>query len=457
MQEASLHIQQGKIKSPENLAWVYMENYRDFFTQLIEEDEKKTEAYFLISKKRISALQTADKTNPYRLYATAVIHFHNGILYARKSSYLKAFQQFKAGLQDLELNQKKFPDFMLNAFPFSVVQVTVGAIPDSYRWCVELLGFPSGNMEGGLQNLSSCIQQLRATKNLFTPECEAVYAFLQLQLNNQPELAWNHIQESSLDASQGSLAGVVMTLIAMKSGKNKEALEYVQQIPQGEHYLTFPYIHFLHGKILLQQLHPDAKKYFELFLRSNTHPHHIREAYWFLAWDAILHQQSKEFQSYIQLLKTKGNNASGSDHQAWKEAHRGYPPHPILIKARLLFDGGYYDAAWNQCQLLAAQISKKTLLPQYIVELNYRKGRILHAQNKWKSSEVYYSAAYEKGKSLPEFFAISSAVHLGEIFEKQGFTQKAITWYQIARKMESQEYQDDMHVKAKAGLNRLKL
>ena len=45
------------------------------------------------------------------------------------------------------------------------------------------------------------------------------------------------------------------------------------------------------------------------------------------------------------IVKTKGGAYSSSDKSALAEAKSGIIPDPILLKARILFDGGYYQKA----------------------------------------------------------------------------------------------------------------
>ncbi|HLP20279.1 MAG TPA: hypothetical protein VK174_08260, partial [Chitinophagales bacterium] len=142
-----------------------------------------------------------------------------------------------------------------------------------------------------------------------------------------------------------------------------------------------------------------------------------------------------------------------ADKQALKEATAGIMPNISLLRARLLFDGGYYERAATEMNKISEN-GFKTVEEQ--TEYFYRTGRIYDEWNKKDSALALYSKAIEKGKDLPRYFAANSAFETGKIYEQRGNKEKATEFYNLCLSFENHEYKNGLDQKAKAGLNRLK-
>ena len=88
----------------------------------------------------------------------------------------------------------------------------------------------------------------------------------------------------------------------------------------------------------------------------------------------------------IQTCRTTGDQLVDEDKEAFSEALGGDPPNKLLLRARLLFDGGYYDEA--QDVIAGKPIDS---FPRYRdqLEVTYRLARILQRQGqKQKRSSI---------------------------------------------------------------------
>jgi tetratricopeptide (TPR) repeat protein len=126
-------------------------------------------------------------------------------------------------------------------------------------------------------------------------------------------------------------------------------------------------------------------------------------------------------------------------------------PEINLLKARLLFDGGYYTEAKN----VLIKIEKEELTFTQQVELTYRLARIYQETKLLKEAKLYFEQTMLTGKSLKKYFAGNSALKLGEIFENEKNYERAKEYYSICLKMKFEEYETSIHSKAKAGLERV--
>ena len=127
-------------------------------------------------------------------------------------------------------------------------------------------------------------------------------------------------------------------------------------------------------------------------------------------------------------------------------------PDALLLKARLLCDGGYMDKA---LQLLQGRKVDDFDNEADKLELTYRLARIYALTGKTEAATTYYEATIKAGSLRPEHFASRSALELGQIYEQQGNKAKAIDAYKRCINMKDHDFESSMEQKAKAEINRL--
>jgi tetratricopeptide (TPR) repeat protein len=125
-------------------------------------------------------------------------------------------------------------------------------------------------------------------------------------------------------------------------------------------------------------------------------------------------------------------------------------PNIILLKARLLFDGGYYNKAKN---LLLTDING--FKDDDIIERYYRLGRIAQKSGDIDEAKLYLKKTIETGKNSTRYFAGNAALQLGIIYEKENNFEKAKHYYNICRTLDFDEYETSIKEKAKQGLERV--
>ncbi len=149
---------------------------------------------------------------------------------------------------------------------------------------------------------------------------------------------------------------------------------------------------------------------------------------------------------------TQGNASSGGDKNALKEAQSGQLPNIKLLKARLLFDGAYYQKAFD---LLKNNSSRDFANKREQLEFTYRLGRILHGLKRYDEAIQNYGKTINSGKEEPWFFASNAALQTGKIYEATHRTKLAIRFYNLCLSISPDEYKTGLHQQAKAGLGRL--
>ena len=143
------------------------------------------------------------------------------------------------------------------------------------------------------------------------------------------------------------------------------------------------------------------------------------------------------------------------DQKANRDAERQFVAHPVLLEARLLYDGGYYDQALDRIQSI--KFPDDFSNTDNNVEYWYRKARILQALNKdIISIQLCFQKSYNYGKdSKASYFAPMSALQLALLYEKTGDIEKSILYFKECLDIKDFDYQRGIHHKASIGLERV--
>ena len=125
----------------------------------------------------------------------------------------------------------------------------------------------------------------------------------------------------------------------------------------------------------------------------------------------------------------------------------------LLLKSRILFDGGYYIKADSIINL--ANTKGKIITTKDKLEYTYRRGRIYDEWGKFNKAELYYKKCIKNAKDYPYFYAAKSALELGYYYENIGKIAQAKKMYELILDLDFDEYQNSITQKAKSGLSRL--
>ena len=451
-EEGNTLLAQLESKEPDNLIRLHIENYRDFFTVYISEELTAFERLEPNKEARLKRIRQADVDSPYTLYLQADIRLHWALARLKFEEYATAFFEVNKAYKLLRENEARYPHFMPNRKDLGILHAIVGTIPDNYKWGVELLSALEGDFELGRRELEEVIAYAQTEDFIFEEEIYVLYAYLMLHLGQDDEAAWQIINESSLDAAESPMATFIKANIAMRTNRNDDAIRLLQDRPQGRGFYPFPYLDFMLGTARMRKLDKNAAFSFQRFLDAYKGRNFIKEAYQRLAWIALLEDRPTDYANYMELVKWKGHALVSSDESALQNAIDGERPHPDILRARMLFDGGYFQRAYAQLVLI-----ERSTLPseQLRVEALYRTGRALQELRRYDEALRTYEQVIAEGSSLPWYYACRAAVERGHIYEAMGLRDKARSAFEQALRIKPDEHKTGLHQLAKAGLGRL--
>ena len=361
LSEGRAQLREIRRQQPGNLIPVWLEDYADFFEAYIDEDEQAFERLEERYQERLELLEEGPQESPYYRYVQANIMLHWALARLKHGQYLTTFREARKAYKLLEKNLEKHPDFLLTRKELGVLQAAVATVPSGYQWGVE---FVTGDLDGGKRHIEKVLEEQRATDSPFLQETTAIYAFLLLNLSHDEDGSWHKIQDAGFDPTKSLLGAFVMANIAMRTGRNDSAIELLSNRPHSPHYYPFPYLDFMLGVCLQRKLDPTATVYFRSFVEQKRTGNFIKEAYQKLAWEGALVNKPYQYIEQLERIKQFGNDVVGSDKNALREAHLRQQPNPELLRARLLYDGGYYERAAEAI----SQVNEVKLFGEQVIE-----------------------------------------------------------------------------------------
>lgn len=452
--EARQQLLKMQVDEPDNLIRLHVEDYIDFFTVYIGEEvnvfkklEDKKEA------RLAQIVAEGDPNSPYYLYLQADIRLHWALARLKFEEYTTTFFETNKAFKLLNKNSKKFPDFIPNKKDLGLLHAIVGTIPDNYRWALEWMSSMEGTVAEGKRELQEVLTYATGNEFVFTAEVQVFYAYLLLHLENDRNGAWEIIQQSKLKAADSPLSTFIIANIASYAQETDKAIELLENRPNDKAYFQFPYLDYMLGEAKLNRLDQDADIYLQKFLQQYRGRNFIKDAYRRLSWHALLFGEQSNFKKYQRAIVANGYTIVGADESAQMEAESGVQPQLDLLKARLLFDGGYYQHAY---EVLAAKEVSIFQTAKEQLEFYYRIGRITHELQDFSTALEYYQRTINQGKNTPYYYACRAALEQGKIFETQKKYTAAKSAYQNCLTISPKEYKSGLHQQAKAGLLRLK-
>jgi tetratricopeptide (TPR) repeat protein len=458
--EARKLIAVEKKADPDNLISLYLENYIDFLTLTIGEERKIYDQLKEKKGERVKALENGREDSPFYNFCLGEVHLQWAVIRLKFGDYTAAAIEIHKAHAYFLANEAAYPSFLINNIGMGVIHVMVSLVPDNYKWVGSLIGL-NGSLEEGLSEIRQVAEYSGPDKitRIYKPQAAFFLAFLVLNLQKNrrdalPMLELFKNQMPDHEQLKGPLLIYVKATILMKNGFNDEALSVLHERASMSQTFSFCYLDYLEGMARLDKLDFIATVYFERFIAGFRGRNYIRAAYQKLAWIELLRGDSVSYDQMIRQVLTHGSSVVDEDIQAGIEARNGITPNIILLRSRLLFDGGYYNLALNE--LLNNSVRSSVKSKRDLIEYTYRLGRIYHETGTFAKAIENYQQTVLRGKTEQYYYAASAAYQLGLLFENKGAYAKADSAYHVCLSIKSREYKTSLHQKAKAGLNRIK-
>ena len=273
-------------------------------------------------------------------------------------------------------------------------------------------------------------------------------------VENKPAEVFKYIQAKKLDVVHNHLFAYMPANLAINNKQNDYAQSIIANRSQAAGYLATPAWDFEMGYVKLHKLELDqAITLLEKFIYNFKGNFYVKDVLQKLSWAYYLNGDKTTAEKYRQLCIRNGNTESDADKKAYKDAKSGKWPNVLLLKARLLSDGGYNKEA---LALLQDKNSKYFSAEEDALEFLYRIARIYDDMERDDEAIKFYQASINAGRNREEYYAARAALQMGYIYEKRGQKALAIAAFQQCIDMEEHEYKDSLDQRAKSGIARCK-
>ena len=449
--EARTLINQDKKANATNLIYPLLESYADFYQLFLNENKDEYKQAYPDFEQRIKQLEDGPKQSPYHLYSIALAHLHKSLIALRFNKNLEAGLDFRKAFLLFKENKKAYPNFSPNDVYLGLMTTVIGTIPKGYQWMANLLGM-SGKITEGNALVLKYILSKDAYSNQCRNEALFVYPYLVMNFEGNKKKTFDFIEKTDYDFTNNHLHAYMATNLYLNNQQAQKALQIASDINPANTYLDLPFWQLEIGYAYLNELKLDAaKNALQQFINRFKGQFYVKDAYEKLSWIAYIQGDQAKANSYRSSVVSKGNEVTDADKQALQNAKKGTWPHPILLRARLLSDGGYQQQALS---VLAGKTSKDFDKDTDKTEFAYRLGRIYDLAGQPDQAIPFYTSAIEKGTNQPEYFAARAALQIGLIYEQKNNPTLAITFFNTCLEMKNHAFKNSLDQKAKTGIQR---
>lgn len=429
---------------------LYLEDYLEFILTIFEGDRLSFERYKENSSERLNLLNKYN--DPIKFEFQAEINFHSFLLGVFHQENLFAFKKFMLAYRQVNryIMNAENPGYADKLK--GMISIVLSAVPAEYDWIIELFGLPGDFKKGTMliekyrshyktvspQYLESVLI-LAATRFLFTREYEKNLT----DLKNLPAISFDN-----------PLIRLIYLFSASKAGQNTEVIRMLNNYMQKPDEYKVCYYDYIYGEALLNRLDINAGEKIISFINCTKGRTWLKAAYSKLAWKYLIAGDTASFYQYRRMVLDSGNITADIDKEALIEFSAEVIPNVDLLKARLLFDGGYYSRAGEL--LLDPKIRNRLQTYNQQLEYTYRLARIYHMKNETDKAIPLYRLTLEKGLDAPFYYAANAALQLAIIYEEKGDYPMAETYYLKVFEVTEESYGARLRYTARQGIKRLK-
>ncbi len=450
--EAQKILDNEKKLNPSNGIPIYLEHYLLFLKAFISEEDKDFNALKNHYDKTIEFLNKADAASPYALFTKAEVNLLTAFVKLKFNEYISGALEIRRAFKLLEENNKVYPSFTPNLKDLGLMHSFIGAVPENYKWLLKLVGM-NGSIQQGIGEMEKFYlesKQVGSNYHFMHEEISFVYLFSRQHLEKNQADVLNLMDE--LQQDNGPLNTFFICNVFYNAGKNENVIRILTKVQTAPDAYPFHYLTYMLGIAKLNTLDLTAANEFNNYVSLYKGKSFVKAGWQKLAWIAFINGDTLLYKQNLKNVLLVGNDFTDEDKQALKEAQGNELPNILLLKSRLLFDGGNFKQALT---VLAGQGMENFPTLKNKLELTYRLGRIYDRLGMVKNAMDLYVKTIQNGSKFPYYFAANSCLHVAQLYENANDKVKAEEYYKTCLSMRNHEYQNSIDQKAKAGLNRL--
>jgi len=377
---------------------------------------------------------------PERLAALAELHLMRAFIQLRSGAQWGAAKDGFRAFQRISELRERYPQHPLGRFAQGLISATAGSLPKDYAWITRLVGI-EGNVSEGMALMQGALDHPgMRTDPVFGTELAYMYLLIRYHLLDD---AQGSLTDYGCDPSQSSFLLYLETQLLMASGQNDQAIALLIGRPRGPDRVPYPLMDLITGKALLNKLDARSPTWFLRYLNASKAVDRPFSALRYLWWEAKLTGNEEKAVFYADKMR-KRNPVAEADRQASIDFEAGF--NPVLVRSRLLFDGGYYRDALRE--LTARPLEQSCPSEVEKLEYRYRYGHVLYKLGRLDEAEVFLRAAALCDQ--PTYYCAASHLYFGEVLARNGKRDEALKQYRIAQELKGYPFDEGVQRTAKA-------
>ncbi|GDX44485.1 hypothetical protein LBMAG23_14620 [Bacteroidota bacterium] len=449
--EAKRLIQAERKIHPKNLCLDLLESHADLYELFFNENKEVFKTAYPMFSARIEKFEKAPQNNPFRDYGLGVLYLSKAAVAIRFEKNLEAAWDFRKAYNYFKENRKKYPNFSPNDVYFGLLTTLLGSVPNNYQWLLNIIGM-QGDINGGIAMVHKYIHSKDAHHKIARNVAMLVYPYLVVIFEGNKNKALEFLDKADYDFKRNHLHAYMATNLYLGNQQARRSVEIAEGIVKSDEYTDVPFWHFEKGFGYLNQLKFDqSEKEFLQFVQQFKGNFYLKDAYEKLSWIAYLRGNQQKANAYRKMVLQTGSLVPDADKTAMRNAERGTWPNPLLLRARLLSDGGMFKESLD---LFKGKSTDDFESAADKAEFVYRLARNHDLMGDQDLAIKQYNAAIAFGRDVRDYFAARSALQAALIYEQRKDFAKASSYYKTAISMKEYPYKNSIDQKAKSGVYR---
>ena len=449
IEEAKALLREETRINPENYFAYYLDQTCDAYKMIIDSDEDDYEAFIDNFDKKREIMDGNDVDSPYYLACYSEMEIQLGMFKIIHGAQYSGVRKMYAGYRKVYRNLDKFPHFKPSLKLDGFFNVAMSTMPPFVKWVVSFFGI-STDIDYGFKLLNDNYQSQKNIKGINAES--ALFIILVAKINKTPEMVYDFTKSLDSNISRTFIHRYFKANIAYRIGKNEEALKTLQQIHPSKSSSAQIAYNYLMGKIRLQKLDDSAAYYLSEYIRHLKKKEYVKEINYKLALYYLINNKPSKYLEYCEIVRENGSDMNERDREALYDASLDYLPDVNLVKARLLFEGGYLDRFKFAIKDYEANTSD--LLP-YDLEYRFLKARYDALLSNKNDAKAGFKKVIELGDDEDYYFASEAALRLGNIYLQEGNVSLAKAYYEKSLKLYKSNYYEYIEDKATKALRNL--
>lgn len=417
-----------------------------FFSAYIPDDQGAYTEHTAFFDRQLERVRNGPADEVITHMAASELHLIKAFLELKYGSSwgmaLHGYRSWKALNRAVQID----PQHPMVRFGTGIFEMTVGSLPQNYRFFVRLIGL-NGSVAKGKQLVVEAIEDERLRKDpFFFPEYAYMSCMIRYQLFEDSRVL---LSDHGVNVQESPFFTYMQVLQLQQRGAHQKALELLLDRPKKKGTAVYPLMDLVTGKALLNKQDPTASDHFYRYLNRYKGDNHKKAAFRYLYWHCALADLPA---TGIEVLKQARSLPVRSDMDQQAEEDLNKPIALPLIRVGLLYDGGYDVQALSILDDPGTRAAMRS--PSDRMAYHHRRGLVEFRMGRMQAAK----GSFDKALALctdKSYGCAQSWLFSGRIFAAEGNEKEAKRRFKKVLEQDGFAYFESLQQKARTRLEEL--